>query len=150
MMNRAFPLLASLLVLTALPAAAEIYSWKDKDGRTQFSDIPPPRGEIRTLPEVRGAVPRPPAAATPAGEARVEGQRAEADVRTADVDPARKAAADAERQRFCDQARIQLAGLNSGQRVARLNAAGTREFLDDKARKAEAERLQQQLDQHCR
>lgn len=156
-MNRASPWLATLLLLlTAVPAAAQIYSWKDKDGRIQFSDIPPARGEIRTLPEVR---PAPPAAAegaagkpAPARASSTEPARAASaeSARAKPADSGRSATDEAERQRFCEQARIQLGALNSGQRVSRLNAAGAREFLDDKARAAEAERLQQQLDKHCR
>src|SRR5450830_1209686 len=34
-------LLLSLLMLPAL-ASAEIYKWKDKDGRVRYSDVPPP------------------------------------------------------------------------------------------------------------
>lgn len=148
-MNRASPWLATLLLLlTAVPAAAQIYSWKDKDGRIQFSDIPPARGEIRTLPEVRTA---PPAAAEGAAGKPAPARAAAAEsARAKPADSGRSATDEAERQRFCEQARIQLGALNSGQRVSRLNAAGAREFLDDKARAAEAERLQQQLDKHCR
>jgi hypothetical protein len=154
MMSRASPLLASLLLLTALPAGAQVYSWKDKDGRTQFSDIPPPRGEVRTLPQVRTPPPAAPAATGTApaatGTASAAAERKPEPARADAPDSARKAADEAERQRFCEQARIQLGALNSGQRVARLNAAGAREFLDDKARATEAERLQQQIDKHCR
>ncbi|HAF54314.1 MAG TPA: DUF4124 domain-containing protein, partial [Thauera sp.] len=59
------------------------------------------------------------------------------------------AARDAERQRFCEQARNQLGALQSGQRVSRFNAAGEREYLDDAARSAEVGRLQQQIAEHC-
>lgn len=152
MMSRASPLLASLLLLlTALPAAAEVYSWKDKDGRTQFSDVPPPRGEVRTLPQVR-TPPAPKSAAAPAatGTAAAAAERKPEPARAEPADNARKSADEAERQRFCEQTRIQLGALHSGQRVTRLNAAGAREFLDDKARASEAARLQQQIDKHCR
>ena len=73
--------------------------------------------------------------------------------RTAEANAAAKATADEakeiERQRFCTQARSQLAALNSGQRIARMSADGEREFLDDAARSAEVARLQQQVAEHC-
>lgn len=36
-------LTATLLVLAALPCAAEIYTWTDEKGKTHFSDVPPPK-----------------------------------------------------------------------------------------------------------
>ena len=54
-----------------------------------------------------------------------------------------------ERQRFCTQARSQLVALQSGQRIARMNADGEREFLDDAARSEEIARLEQQIGQNC-
>jgi hypothetical protein len=43
---------AALLVLAlfiALPAAAQVYQWKDKDGKTHYSDTPPLSGEAKTV-----------------------------------------------------------------------------------------------------
>jgi len=55
------PLLLLLLALLALPAAAQVYKWKDADGKTHFGDRPPPDArteevKIRTYegtPQVR-------------------------------------------------------------------------------------------------
>jgi hypothetical protein len=41
--------LTTLALLFALPAGAEIYKWKDKDGRTHFSDMPPAKGTVTTV-----------------------------------------------------------------------------------------------------
>lgn len=57
-------LLPAVLALTALPliAQAEIYTWKDSQGRVQYSDSPPPKGvKARTVV----APPPPPPAAEP-------------------------------------------------------------------------------------
>lgn len=158
-----------LALFAALPALAQIYSWKDKDGRVHFGDTPPPAGEVRVIEGAPARRPAPPPAPEPdtaakAGEdaaqpakqpptlaereqAFRERRAAEAEARAkADEDAAR----DAERQRFCEQARNQLAALQSGQRVSRFNAAGEREFLDDAARGAETTRLQQQIGEHCK
>lgn len=155
-----------LAVTTALPAAAQIYSWKDKDGRTVYSDIPPPTGEVKTLQRGRGPVPvtEPAAAAssdaapavTDTAKPKTTAERdlefrqrraAEAEAKT----KADKEAADAaDRQRFCEQARNQLNALQSGQRIARPGASGEREFLDDATRAEETTRLQQQIEQNCK
>lgn len=152
------PAFLVLAVLTALPAAAEIYSWKDKEGRTHYSDIPPPSGQVKTL---RGAPPPAPAPQAEDGETAqpAAGQQAtDADAafrqrRAAEAEAAAKVAQgtadEAERQRFCTDARNQLGALDSGQRIARMNAAGEREFIDDATRAAESERLRQQIEQHC-
>lgn len=155
---------ALLALLIALPAAAQIYSWKDKDGRTVYSDVPPPTGEVKVLRPGRVV---PPAAAAngeaaPAAGAAADAAKpkstAERDLefrqrRAAEAETQAKAdkeaAAAAERERFCAQARNQLKALQSGIRIARPNAAGEREFLDDAARAEETSRLQQQIDQTC-
>ena len=148
-----------LALMVALPAAAQIYSWKDKDGRVHYADLPPPTGEVKMLRS-------PTRAATAAAEDEAsdgeEGQTAVEIVdpqtpfrerRTAEANAAAKATADEakeiERQRFCTQARSQLVALQSGQRIARMNADGEREFLDDAARSEEIARLEQQIGQNC-
>ncbi|ATE60406.1 DUF4124 domain-containing protein [Thauera sinica] len=155
---------ALLAFLAALPAAAQIYNWKDKDGRAVYSDLPPPSGEVKVLQPGRTpppAVPAngaaPPSAGTASDTAKPKSvadrdlefrQRRTAEAET-QAKAEKEAATETERERFCQQARSQLSALQSGQRVARPNAAGEREFLDDAARAQEAARLQQQIDQHC-
>lgn len=154
-------------LLSALPALAQIYSWKDKDGRVHYGDTPPAAGEITVIKDSPARLPAPApesAAATEStGTAAAQGssrppslaerEQAFRERRAAEAEAQSKAedeaARDAERQRFCEQARNQLRALESGQRVSRFNAAGEREFLDDAARSAESARLQQQVAEHC-
>lgn len=166
------PALLLLALVTALPAAAEIFSWKDKDGKMHYSDIPPSQGEVNTL---RGAAPRPePQSVTVPGEPVVDGAQpapgsanpaatkpktlAERELefrqrRAAEAEDLAKAeketAEAAERQRACERARNQLTALSSGQRVSRFNAAGERIVLDDSGRAAEIENTQKQVEQFC-
>ncbi len=166
------PALMLLAVAFALPVSAQIYQWKDENGRTHYSDTPPPSGPVKTL---RGAAPQqhapsaPTSAAEPAAVAPETAASAAGEPVTdpAASDPeaqfrARRAAAaeaeqqakveaekNAERERFCSQARNQLRGLQSGQRIARMNAAGEREFLSDAEREEEISRLQRQLAENC-
>lgn len=156
-----------IALFSALPALAQIYSWKDKDGRMHYSDTPPPTGEVSVIRGGPAPRPTPPAAAP---ESAAEGETAGADDPTrppslaereqafrerraaaaeAEAKAGEEAAREAERQRFCEQARNQLGALESGQRVSRFNAAGEREFLDDATRGAEAARLRQQIAEHC-
>ncbi|AYH44310.1 DUF4124 domain-containing protein [Azoarcus sp. DN11] len=53
----------SLLVLSmilALPAAAQVYQWRDAQGRINYSDTPPPAGAAKTVkPAARSQAPAP-------------------------------------------------------------------------------------------
>lgn len=168
------PALLLLALVTALPAAGEIYNWKDKDGTTHYSDIPPTQGEVKTLRA--GAAPRPtPVAAPTAGEAtaqpaapgttdaapaaapqpktlaerELEFRQRRAAEAEAQAKAEKEVAEKAEKDRACEQARNQLAALTSGQRIARFNASGERVVIDDAERAAEITRTQQQIDRAC-
>lgn len=168
------PALLALALVTALPAAGEIYNWKDKDGTTHYSDIPPAKGEVKTLRAGPAARPAP-AASVHGGEAATQ----PAAPGTANASPAadgkpktlaerelefrQRRAAEAEAQakaekeaedaaqkaRACEQARNQLTALTSGQRVSRFNASGERVVIDDAERAAEVTRTQEQIDRAC-
>ena len=82
-------------------------------------------------------------------EARKRKQQAEQATQEqakAQADKDRQAARKAEN---CTRARNQLAALDSGQRMARANAKGEREMLDDKARADEAQRARDQVASNC-
>lgn len=159
----------AVALFAALPALAQIYSWKDKDGKVHYGDTPPPTGEVNQIRGTAAARPTPAPASAPAEtpaatdtvkaqdssrpQTLAEREQAFRERRAAEAEAQAKAAEeagrDAERQRSCEQARNQLGALQSGQRVTRFNAAGEREFLDDTARGAEIARLQQQVAEHC-
>jgi hypothetical protein len=49
----------------------------------------------------------------------------------------------------CERARAYLKGIEEGQRIARIDASGNREFLDDNQRAAEAERTRKIVQSTC-
>ena len=57
---------------------------------------------------------------------------------------------DAQRADNCRRARGQLAALQSGQRMARINDKGEREILDDKGRADEMRRANEVIASECR
>jgi hypothetical protein len=122
-----------------LPAHAQ-WKWRDKDGQVNVSDRPPPRAcPTRTSWPGRN---RNPTAPRPAGTCRVGGQRpplhaaptalereVQARKRAAEQEQAAKAKAEEERiaaisAQNCRNARSQIAALESGQRIARMNEQG--------------------------
>lgn len=162
--------LLAVIGLLAGPALAQ-YQWKDSSGQLHVSDLPPPRevpdkdilkrpgrgsALLATRPAVQAALAAPgPASASPPRasvpvdpELQARRQRAEADLRA-------RGKADDERQALqraenCLRARDQLALLDSGQRMVRLNTQGEREQLDDAARAGEADAARRVMASDCR
>ena len=157
-------LLAALLGLTlALPASAQ-WKWRDKNGHTQYSDLPPPAGtaesDILQRPRAgsamaRAAAPASAASAAPLPAARasdpeLEAKRKKAEQEAADKKKAEEDKIAAIRADNCSRAKAQMRTLDSGIRIARVNEKGEREILDDSARAAETRRAQSAIASDCK
>ena len=131
---------AVILASFSVAASAELYRWVDENGRVHYSDTPPPpnaKVEKETKKPQRPTA-APAQGATP-GQAPKSYVEKEADFRKRRVEQAEKEAADqkalqeaAEKKRNCDQSRNQLVTLKAGGRVARRNAQGEPEYMDEK------------------
>ncbi len=166
--------IAQLLVLgwislLSLGANAQ-WQWIDKDNKKVFSDqAPPPEipeknilrrpGAPSSRPNFSPAPAAPEAAAEPrvAGGAKPSGVDKELEEKTRKAEEAEKAKQAAEAQKLaqakaenCGRARQAKATFDSGIRVARVNAQGEREIMDDKARAAEQERLKSVISADCK
>ena len=159
-----FLILASLLLASA--SAMAQYQWIDKDGRRVFSDRAPPADvpAMNIVSQPRGgAAPAPVAAAAPAASAAAskaapaagadkaledkKKQAEAADAAKQKADEARQAAARADN---CKRAQGAKATLDSGMRMARVNAQGEREVLDDAQRAAELKRVGEIIAASCK
>lgn len=166
--------LTAALALTCVAASAQ-WQWIDKDGRKVFSDRAPPpdildknilkhpqgRGSNTPASEASsaGAEATPGAAAAPLAPAVPKGtgidkdleakkkQAAEAEIAKRKADEERIAKAKIEN---CARAKQAKANYDSGLRIARTNAAGEREILDDAARAAEVKRVQGVINADCK
>lgn len=163
-------LAALFAVGLSLPAEAQ-WKWKDKSGRVQYSDLPPPSAvsdaEILQRPNGSASRKQPPAFATEAsqpasaaapaaasGPARVEPEL-EAKRRKAAEDEAAKRRAEEEKLKAaradnCQRAKGQLRALEDGMRMARVNDKGEREILDDKGRAEEIKRARDVVSSDCK
>ena len=158
--------LAAILGLTlALPAAAQ-WKWRDQRGQTQYSDLPPPPGvpekDILQRPSASGArralvvnAPASAASAAPLAAARasdpeLEARRKKVEQDVADKTKAEQARLATARADNCARAQEQLRTIDSGLRMARVNAKGEREVLDDGARAAEAQRMRAMIASECK
>jgi hypothetical protein len=174
--------IAAALILTSLAATAtaEVYTWKDANGRVHFSDQPPPNVEVKPTrpaagPRYAPATPADTASAQsgPAATAAVQSEpnsnvpAAQSGPKTAlekelELKQRRAAEQEAEtkrkdeqaraeeKKRYCDGLRNNITMLERGGRVTQTNAKGEREFLDDAQMKQEADRARAQMARDCK
>ena len=170
--------LASLTL--ASHALAQVYTWKDANGRVQFSDQPPPNADIKPTKPPAGPKYAPAVAApntkTNAPSAQSAGV-AQSDPKAApatqsgpknwqakDLEYKQRRAAELEaenkrkqeeakaeeKKRYCEGLRNNVAMFERGGRVTNTNAQGERSFMDDSQMKQEAERARGQLTRDCK
>jgi hypothetical protein len=158
-------LLVLALALAAGAASAQsIWKWRDKEGRVQVSDRPPPmdvpekdilqrpHGARAPMPAASDVAPAAAVAASgvdPALEARKKKALADQAAAEKAQKDAEKAKRDQAKLENCQRARNQLAALESGQRIGRMNEKGEREILDDAGRATEIARTRQMAEANC-
>lgn len=152
---------AALLLAAVSPAAAQ-WAWRDDNGRVVYSDRPPP-ASVKADQIIRqgNAIGAPPAqSASASSEAKDDRpktmaeremefrkrqqERAEAERKAAD-----EAAQRGRKAAECERARGYLRALEDGHRVARTDAQGNREFLDESQRAAETARMRDMISKSC-
>lgn len=169
--------LCALLIAAATPAHAQ-WKWRDANGSIQFSDRPPPisvperdilkrpaQAAVASTPATSVAQPgrdttsagaqaivppTPRAGPAPAVDPELDKRR-----KAEEAEKAAKAKADDERRKAiqadnCTRARSAVATFESGQRVARVNEKGEREFMDDRQRNEELKRAKEVVGSECR
>ena len=163
--------------LVASTAVAQ-WQWVEKDGRKIFSDRPPPSeiadkdilkrppGAVKAAPApafvASGAgsasTAKPPAAAASKASApKLTGKdpELEAKKKKADEEEAAKKKAEEEKAAKakadnCERAKTGLATLQSGVRMATVNAKGERELFDDAKLASETKRTQEVINTSCK
>ena len=168
----------SIVLLTALLAAGQIaaqsgplppaWKWRDAAGQVHISDLPPPLGVpakdiLERPPLQRKAVAAEAAAASAAAAAaasavplptrvdpELEARRRRAAEEQALALRQQKEKDNGVRNENCGRAKAHLAALSDGQRIARTNAQGEREVLDDKGRAEEMQRARNVINSDCR
>ena len=152
-----------LAVAFAGTASAQLYKWVDNNGRVQYGDTPP--GDASKVTRLRP----PPAGSAPAPAAQSETVAKDKDKdkdkaltpeqafkkrqqeRQDAEQKAEKERAEADQKRGnCDNAQAGLRQLQSGQRVATVNSAGERVFIDDNERTRQLQRAQKSVDDWCK
>ena len=142
--------LAVVVLLVATAVNAEIYQWKDKNGKTIFSDKPPTENvveqkKIVSDPSTAGAT-----APKSVADRDLEFRKRQKESQENTEKVQKEQAASAEKQENCANARRYQATLESGERVALRDDKGERYFLDDVQRQLEAEKARKAVEASCK
>lgn len=148
-----FVVIVAALAFSAA-AAAQTYKWVDQDGKVRYGDTPPPGVKATPLRPPPGPISSPSPASqdgkkdkplTPeAAFQKRQMERSEAEQKAA------KEKDDAERKRAnCESAQSRLRLLQSGARVATVDAQGERVFISDEERARDLERTQKAVNEAC-
>ena len=157
---------------TATPSEAQ-WAWKDANGRTVYSDRPPPpdikAGSIVRQPSTQVLANPAPAsgplddAAKPSdgkssevksgpkttAEREMEFRKRQQERADSDKKAAEEQTKNATKTAECDRARGYMKSLEDGVRITKTDASGNREFLDDAARAAEVDRTRKIIQSTC-
>jgi type IV secretory pathway VirB10-like protein len=138
-------LLTLALLMVALPAAAAMYKWVDKDGKVHYSDQPPPDGAKQSgvvnapMPSTSApasAAPAPEASAATKGpktaaEQEMEFRKRRLEAAEADAKRQQDAQAAEEKKRNCTQATSRVTALQTGGRITKHGSNGETVYLSD-------------------
>lgn len=165
-----------LLACTACLLATAAWSqwqWIDKDGRKVFSDRAPassvpdknilqrpgehvtaaPAAAVEAPSADSGVKPAPAAGAQAPQISRIDPELAEKKKMAEEAEVAKRKAEETHiakvRAENCGRAKQAKASFDSGVRIARTNAKGEREILDDTARAAETKRIASIIESDC-
>lgn len=134
--------LAACCLLTASMSAAATYKWTDAQGRTVYSDQPPPSANVKTEQLRPPPPPANPNAAKELADRGAEDKKKQADAAQAAAKVEKARADDAKRTDACAQAKGQLVQLSQSQvLIYRYNEKGEREAMDDAALARERARI---------
>jgi len=147
-MKRIALTVAALLAVGAVNA--QIYQWKDENGKTIFSDKPP----VGHVPLQRKIESDPPATISPAqktaADRELEFRKRQKEFQEKSDKSEKEQAASAEKKESCDSARRYLQALESGERIASRNDQGERTFMEDAQREQEIAKARQTVQTNCR
>ncbi len=169
-----FPLVALIGLALVSGVAFAQWQWIGNDGQKIFSDrAPPPDIPAKNILKQPGGKPKTSDATSDAARAdgsvagsvpkeptntlRLSGFDKDLEAKKKMASDAQTAARKADEERLaksradnCNRARQGKATYDSGTRIARTNASGEREIMDDTARAAEVKRIQTIIDSDCK
>ena len=132
-------------------ASAQLYKYVDKDGKTVYTDQPPPEAEAKRVGNTSGPGLGAPA---PSSKTYVERDKELQKGRDKAKDEAKKAdeksKANAEREESCRQATAQANMYDAGGRFMTTNAQGEKVYMTDEEIEAAKQRAHKDVDEVCK
>ena len=157
---------ALFLALTAAisSAHAETFQWKDSNGQTVVSDVPPPANAKgrRSIGGVKPAVvsetvvekptdaPKVADAPKNMAEKDLDFKKRQQDAKDKAEKQAKEQTAESEKRENCERSRRNLATLESNQPVTLYDDKGERKFMDTAQRDQEMERARKFMAESCK
>lgn len=140
----------SLLLITSI-SYAQIYTWKDAEGKTHYSDQAPTGAQIKKVKINAGQGTPSTAPAKQESLAEKEAAFKQRQMDKADAEKkAGEAAKDAEEKKaYCASLKGHLAGLKQSARLVEYSEDGKRKILGADARKAEIEKTEADIQKEC-
>jgi hypothetical protein len=131
-------LMAAFALALCVPAAAQLYKWVDKDGKTYYSDTPPTNQDTKQLNTGSGSSSSPaPAKGAVARDKELEKGREAAQLA-------------ASKDEACVRARQAYQTYADGGRLHKYNDKGERVMLEDSEIETERERTRRDMDEACK
>jgi hypothetical protein len=148
-------LITAMLLALAVPAAAQqLYKWVDKEGKTHYSDTPPPTQDSKAIGTSTGvsassaaAAPAPAKTAVARDKELEKGRQDSRDSAKKSDESAKLAAAKDEQ---CQRLRQAYQQLVDGGRIHKYNDKGERVYLGDAEMEVERERTKREMDEACK
>lgn len=140
--------IAALLANTL--ANAQIYQWKDANGKTVISDKPPV-GNVRDERKIDAKAP--PASALQqksVADQEMDFRKRQQETQDKSEKAKKEENAAAEKKDNCERTRRNLEMLESGERLALRDENGERTFIDDSQRQKEIAKARQTLESSCK
>ena len=138
------------ILLAAATANAEIYQWKDKNGKTIISDKPPTENVVEQKKITSDYATSNAAAPKSTADREMEFRKRQKESQESTEKAQKEQATATEKQENCANARRYLATLESGERVALRDDKGERYFIDDAQRNQETTKAKQAVQINCK
>ena len=141
--------LALAALVTATTLYAQVYEWKDENGKTIYSDQAPV-GKVRQLRKLdTGSTSASNPAQKSAADREMEFRKRQKEAQESAEKAGKEQTASAARVENCANARRQLQALESGERIALRDDKGERYFIEDAQRDQEIAKMRQAVQSYC-
>jgi len=141
---------AVVALLAATAVSAQVYEWKDAQGKTHYSDKPPVgTAQVQKIAAPESSAPSNSAQKTTA-DRELEFRKRQKDAQESAEKAKKDQAASTDLKDNCENARRALEVLESGERIALRDGQGERYYMDDAQRQQETDKARQFIQTYCK